>query len=72
MDADAWQVAEALKNNMSLNSLDLSYNHFGELGGIRLAAGLVSTFKRLFLIKPDEFKFAKVCDCACAFWYQQH
>ena len=38
---------------MSLNSLDLSYNHFGELGGIRLAAGLVS---RLYIyIKTSVF-----------------
>ena len=38
---------------MSLNSLDLSYNHFGELGGINLAAGLVS---RLYIyIKTSVF-----------------
>ena len=49
-DIDAKQVAEAMKNNMSLSSLDLSYNYFGELGGIRLAAGLVSK-----IINPLDF-----------------
>ena len=40
-DSDAKLLANALKNNMSLQHLDLSYNKFGELGAIYLANGLV-------------------------------
>ena len=40
-DNDAQRIGEALKNNLSLNTLDLSYNSFGEDGGIHLATGIV-------------------------------
>ena len=42
-DNDAKLFGEALQANMSLSCLDLSHNLFGELGGIYLGAGLVST-----------------------------
>ena len=35
---------------MSLNCLDLSYNSFGEVGGIYLAAGLVSLIKTKYSV----------------------
>ena len=41
-DSDAEKIGLALRNNMSLNCLDLSYNCFGEIGGQFLATGLVS------------------------------
>jgi len=50
VDADAKRLAEALRNNMSLNCLDLSYNSFGEVGGIYLAAGLVSLIKTKYSV----------------------
>ena len=50
MDGDAKRLAEALRNNMSLNCLDLSYNSFGEVGGIYLAAGLVSLTKIKYMV----------------------
>ena len=40
-DSDAEKIGLALRNNMSLNCLDLSYNCFGEIGGQHLGAGLV-------------------------------
>ena len=44
-DKDAQRIGEALKNNLSLNTLDLSYNNFGEDGGIHLAAGMVAIYR---------------------------
>ena len=41
-DIDAEKIGMALRNNMSLSCLDLSYNHFGEKGGVFLGQGMVS------------------------------
>ena len=40
-DSVAKAFAESLKENRSLEELDLSYNEFGEVGGLFLGAGLV-------------------------------
>lgn len=42
-DHDAVRIGEALRNNLSLNTLDLSYNNFGEDGGVHIGTGIVST-----------------------------
>ena len=42
-DKDAKAFAESLKENRTLTYLDLSHNEIGEMGGIYLGAGLVST-----------------------------
>lgn len=42
MDCDAKHFVEAMKNNHTLISLDLSHNEFGELGGEYLGGAIVS------------------------------
>ena len=46
-DRDANYFMEALKNNTSLTSLDLSNNEFGETGGLYIAGALVSFYLTL-------------------------
>ena len=47
-DNDSVKIAEALRNNQSLVALDLSYNHFGEEGGVQIAQGLVGDVMTVF------------------------
>ena len=46
-DKVAKAFAEVLKDNGTLRHLDLSYNEFGEMGGLYLGAGLVISVPRL-------------------------
>jgi len=52
-DKDAKAFAEALKENRTLEYLDISHNEIGELGGIYLGAGLVSNYVNSLSIRPS-------------------
>ena len=60
-DKVAKAFAEVFKDNRTLQHLDLSYNEFGELGGLFLGAGLVNLItscnKFLFTITWESRKF---------------
>ena len=49
-DKVAMSFSETLKENRKLCELDLSYNNFGEHGGLYLGAGLVSPTLYLYNI----------------------
>ena len=53
-DKVAMAFSETLKENRQLSELDLSYNNFGETGGLYLGAGLVSSFHSLFYITVNK------------------
>jgi len=48
-DSSAPYLVEALKNNSSLTTLDLSNNNFGEQAGVLIGGALVNTLNLLCL-----------------------